>query len=121
MQFNPQESNRRLMHIINAVQAIQKYSKSTDKASFCTNSLIQDAILYQFTVIGEAIKHVDTDILDKYPYPWYKVRAFRNLVAHEYFNVKLSAVWQIIENDLPELETQIQTMINNEHQNGKEG
>jgi uncharacterized protein with HEPN domain len=121
MKFNPQESHRRLLHILNAVRAIQKYSIATDKASFCINSLIQDAILYQFTVIGEAIKHVDTDILNKYPYPWYKVRAFRNLVAHEYFNVKLSAVWQIIENDLPELETQIQSIIYNEFQNGKEG
>jgi len=108
------------MHMLNAVLTIQKYSKATDKTSFSINSLIQDAILYQFTVIGEAIKHVDINILDKYPYPWYKVRAFRNLVAHEYFNVKLIAVWQIIENDLPELLIIIQTILSNEFQNGKE-
>ena len=107
--------------MLTAVQTIQKYSKATDKALFCTNSLIQDAILYQFTVIGEAIKHVDIKILDKYPYPWYKVRAFRNLVAHEYFNVKLSAVWQIIENDLPELLNIIEKILTIEFQNGKEG
>jgi uncharacterized protein with HEPN domain len=39
-------------------------------------------------------------------------RAFQNLISHEYFNIKLDAVWDIIENDLPELKEVIATIIN---------
>jgi uncharacterized protein with HEPN domain len=59
------------------------------------------------------ISHVDKKILDKYNYSWHKVRAFRNLIAHEYFNIKLNAVWYIIGDDLPELKEIINEMINN--------
>ena len=52
--------------------------------------------------------------LDKYIYPWYKVKSFRNMIAHEYFNIKLPAVWHIIEKDLQELKGVIQTILNNE-------
>lgn len=68
---------------------------------------MQDAVLFQLTVIGEAIQHVEDEILMKYDYPWYKVRSFRNLIAHEYFNIKMSAVWQIIEKDLSGLKEQL--------------
>ncbi|MBL0051956.1 MAG: DUF86 domain-containing protein [Bacteroidetes bacterium] len=59
--------------------------------------------MLQFIIIGEAIIHVEDEKLDKYNYPWYKVRSFRNMIAHEYFNIKLPAVWMIIENDLQQL------------------
>lgn len=103
MKDNRIDSLERLQHIEEAIIAIQNYVAHETKESFCVNNLLHDAVLFQFTVIGEAIIHVDNDKLDKYDYPWYKVRSFRNLIAHEYFNIKLIAVWQIIENDLPEL------------------
>ncbi len=58
---------------------------------------------------------VEGSILDKYEYPWYKIRAFRNLISHEYFNIKMEAVWEIIINDLPELKSIIDIIINKEY------
>ena len=65
--------------------------------------MLHDAVMMQFIIIGEAIVNVETGILAKYDYPWYKVKSFRNMIAHAYFNIKLPAVWQIIENDLHQL------------------
>jgi uncharacterized protein with HEPN domain len=76
--------------------------------------MLHDAVMMQFIIIGEAIMHVENEKLEKYVYPWYKVKAFRNIIAHEYFNIKLPAVWQIIENDLQQLKTVIQAMLKNE-------
>ena len=104
----------RLQHIDEAIKKIQKFVAGNTLVSFCENDMIHDAVLFQFTVIGEAINFVENEKLDKYDYPWYKVRSFRNLIAHEYFNIKLSAVWLIIENDLPELQTVIATILQNE-------
>jgi uncharacterized protein with HEPN domain len=109
------ESLMRLQHIAEAIAKIQKFVGGNTMGSFCGSDLIHDAVLFQFTVIGEAINFVENEKLEKYDYPWYKVRSFRNFIAHEYFNIKLSAVWLIIENDLPELQTVIAEILKNEY------
>lgn len=76
--------------------------------------MLHDAVMMQFIIIGEAIIHVENKKLDKYDYPWYKVKLFRNMIAHEYFNIKLPAVWQIIENDLQQLKEVVQTILKKE-------
>ena len=109
MKDHQAESQIRLQHILHAILTIESYVKDTDAKGFIENTLLHDAVLFQFTVIGEAIKHVDEHKLKSYPYPWYKVRSFRNLIAHEYFNIKLTAVWGIIDSEMPLLK---QTIVN---------
>ncbi|MBK7429120.1 MAG: DUF86 domain-containing protein [Saprospiraceae bacterium] len=82
--------------------------------SFCSDKMTIHAVLFNFTVMREAIVHVESDLLDKYKYPWHRVRAFRNFIAHEYFNIKLDIVWKIIENDLPEVKLVISEILNKE-------
>ena len=111
------ESLKRLQHIEQAITDIEKYVVDENINSFCEKGILHDAVMHKFIVIGEAINHVENDKLVKYDYPWYKVRSFRNMIAHEYFNIKLVAVWQIIIADLPKLKEVIQTMLKNEFQN----
>jgi uncharacterized protein with HEPN domain len=101
------ESQKRLQHILEAIHTIQSYVREADASRFVDDMMLHDAVLFQFTVIGEAIMHIESDKLNRYSYPWYKVRSFRNLIAHEYFNIKLSAVWVIIDSDLPLLKKTI--------------
>jgi uncharacterized protein with HEPN domain len=61
-----------------------------------------DAVLRNLEVIGEAARHVPPHVTNRYPdIPWDKMRALRNVVAHEYFGVKLSIIWETIERRLP--------------------
>lgn len=108
------DSQKRLEHISKAMDDILKYVTGETCESFSSNDLIHDAVLFQFSIIGEAVNFVETWLLDKYNYPWYKVRSFRNLISHEYFNIKMEAVWQIIQVDLPELKNVIQSILKNE-------
>ena len=108
------ESLKRLEHIEQAITDIEKYVMNENIKSFCENEILHDAVMLKFIIIGEAINNVENDKLEKYDYPWYKVRSFRNMIAHEYFNIKLSAVWQILETDLPELKKIIQEILKNE-------
>lgn len=64
--------------------------------------------------MGEAVVHIETDLLAKFDYPWYKVRSFRNMIAHEYFNIKMSAVWEIIKIDIPQLKDIINSILEKE-------
>lgn len=107
-------SLKRLQHIEKAIDVIKKYAANETVGTFCEKSLIHDAVLFRFSVIGEAFNQVEGEMLEKYDYPWHKVRSFRNLIAHEYFNIKLPSVWQIIQSDLPELKKVVQVIIKNE-------
>jgi uncharacterized protein with HEPN domain len=108
------ESRERLTHIREAIHQIEVFIQDISKAVFLEDQLVASAVLFQFSVIGEAIIHVDIDLLSSYNYPWHKVRAFRNLISHMYFQIKLDAVWEIIENDLPELKLIIETILKKE-------
>ena len=108
------ESQQRLQHIEQAIFDIEKFTKGENLETFCEKDMLHDAVMMQFIIMGEAIIHVENEKLDKYDYPWYKVRSFRNMIAHEYFNIKLTAVWQIIENDLQQLKEMVQAILQNE-------
>jgi len=108
------ESQQRLQHIEQAIADIEKFTKDESLETFCEKDMLHDAVMMQFIIIGEAIIHVENKKLDKYDYPWYKVKSFRNMIAHEYFNIKLPAVWQIIENDLQQLKEVVQTILKKE-------
>lgn len=102
----------RLLHIRNAIEEIERFTTGVNKKRFINDSLVSSGTLFQFNIIGEAIIYIDAELLGKYKYPWFKVRAFRNLISHEYFNVKLEAVWDIVKNDLPELKEMIEKILN---------
>ncbi|MCC5916463.1 MAG: DUF86 domain-containing protein [Cryomorphaceae bacterium] len=108
------ESQKRLEHIDKSIAEIEKYVEGVDVHDFCENDMLNNAVLLKFIIIGEAIIHIEKEKLDKYDYAWYKVRSFRNMIAHEYFNIKLTAVWEIIQKDLPQLKSVIRTILTKE-------
>lgn len=108
------ESLHRLEHIKQAIADIERFVTGETLKTFCEKDMLHDAVMMQFIIIGEAIMNVEFEKLNKYDYPWYKVKSFRNMIAHEYFNIRLPAVWQIIENDLQQLKEVIQTILENE-------
>ncbi len=108
------DSLQRLRHIEQAIADIERFVSGETVQSFCKNDMLHDAVLMQFIIIGEAIMNVEDEKLSKYDYPWYKVKSFRNMIAHEYFDIRLPAVWQIIEKDLKELKKVITTILKNE-------
>lgn len=104
-------SLERLEHISFAAHRILKFCEGKDEDAFLADEMLQSAVLYQFLIIGEAIQHVDLEILKKHPYPWHLPRSFRNYIAHEYFGINLHQVYKTILDLLPEFNILIETMI----------
>ncbi len=104
----------RLKHISSAVKSILEYCEDKSEKAFLADSLVQSAVLYQFLVIGEAIRFVDPDMLRKYPYPWHLPKSFRNYIAHEYFGINLRRVYATIAEILPEFKILVDRMIEQE-------
>jgi len=69
---------------------------------------VQDAIVRRLEIIGEAVKSIDEYFRNKYPdIPWKKIAGMRDVVAHEYFGVKLERVWEVVKSDVPDLKKKI--------------
>lgn len=77
--------------------------------------MIQDAVIRNFEVIGEASRNIEK----RYPdfaarhseVPWSVAYEMRNVLAHGYFKVDLGVVWRTIERNLPELRAQIRGLL----------
>lgn len=101
----------RLQHISEAVDLILTFCEGKNEADFLTDQMLKSSVLYQFIIIGEAIRFVDPILLGKYQYPWHLPRSFRNYVAHEYFGINLKQVYKTITNLLPEFKRIIDQII----------
>jgi uncharacterized protein with HEPN domain len=89
------------------------FTKDIDETAFVNDSKTQSAVQYQFLIIGEAIRNIDSAILEKYNYPWHIPRAFRNFIAHVYHAIKMERIYFATQ-DLNPLREAILKMIENE-------
>lgn len=56
-----------LNHILECISRINTYVEDVDENVFLKDSLIQDAVIRNFEVIGEAVKKLDHDFRSDYP------------------------------------------------------
>ena len=114
MKTEKERSKEKLLHILSAIDKIRLYTNDFTEHQFIADVQIQDSVLLQFSIIGEAIIYVDGDILKKYDYAWHEVRALRNVITHEYFGIKMTKIWSTILFDLPELKIIVHKILENE-------
>ena len=103
-----------LEHILEALKRIFDYVEDISEVSFLTNALIQDAVLRNLEIIGEAsnklVRYHD-EFIKQYPdVPWEDMYWMRNRISHGYFSIDFEIIWKTIEQDLPVLEEQIQAI-----------
>jgi uncharacterized protein with HEPN domain len=105
----------RFLHIHQAVSSIRMFCQGKSLEEFSNDDLLFSAVFQKFLIIGESVSRIDKEILDKYEFSWYKPRAFRNLIAHEYFQIKPERIWETIHYDLNELETIVIKILNDDY------
>lgn len=73
-------------------------------ADFVENDELADATAFRLMQIGELSARLPNDLRRRYPeIDWTKIKAFRNLVAHEYHRASLSHVFAIATGSLQPL------------------
>lgn len=103
---------QRIQDIQSAIAKIQNYTEQLTFDEFQNNPAIVDAVLYNFTIIGEAVRMIPEDLQTRYPeIPWLDMKALRNRMVHEYFRVSYEIIWDTIQHDLDQLIPQLNRIL----------
>lgn len=102
-----------ILNMREAIEKIQTYSSSFKSAEdFNEDSQAFDASMINFILIGEMAVKISDDLKEKTcsDIDWFRIKAFRNIFAHNYFGIDAEEVWQIIHQHLPDLEIKLKTL-----------
>jgi uncharacterized protein with HEPN domain len=91
-----------LEHLLEAITKIESFTKGIARSDFDNNVMIQDAIIRNIEIIGEATKKISNEFSQSHQeIPWSEMAGMRNKLIHDYMVVDLDVVWKTIEVDLP--------------------
>ena len=94
----------RLEDIAEACEQVEGYVRGYDANRFATDNRTRDAVIRQFEIIGEAVKDLPETMREREPQiPWRQIAGFRDVLAHAYFTVETSVVWDAAANKAPAL------------------
>ena len=100
-----------LDHIQTSIEAIVSYTKGMTLDDFLNDSKTQDAVIRQFEIIGEATKRISDVIRLKHTeIPWDDMAGMRDKLIHDYIDVDLETVWKTVEQDIPSLKKQLESL-----------
>ena len=99
------------LHITDAISRIEGFTDGR-REKFFQSELIQNAVVYNIGIIGEAAGQVSNWLKESHPeVPWQQITSMRNRLVHEYFNVNLNLVWEVVERDIPLLKAQVEAIL----------
>lgn len=100
-----------LIHILERIKFIEDYTQSGHDA-FMQSQMIQDAVMRNFKIVGEAVRNLSEELRQKYPdVEWQQISGFRNILIHAYWSVDNERVWGIIQNNLPTFKNRVEEIL----------
>ena len=97
-----------LEDIREAVAKIGRYVSGMDRTAFLGDEKTVDAVVRNVEIIGEAVKQLpDNFKAANSAVPWAQIAGLRNRIVHDYAGVDIEIIWQVVQESLPELITQI--------------
>ncbi len=100
-----------LRHILDAISRIEKYTQNIEYENFINNPLLQDGLIRQIEIIGEATKMLSDEVKLKHSdIPWKDIVGMRNKLLHDYFGVDIDAVWETVKKDIPVLKNKLKNI-----------
>ena len=105
-----------LEDILESIERIETYTNGLTFEAFSKNTEHQDAVIRRFEILGEAVKGISTELRNQYPdIPWKQISGMRDILIHDYANVSLKRVWNVITDELTSLKIAVQNMLNQDN------
>ena len=98
--------------MLESSQKALEFVAGLDYAQFSADDKTSYAVVRALEIVGEAAKKIPLDVRESYvEIPWREIAGTRDKLIHEYFGVNLRVVWRTIQEDLPPLIEQLQTLL----------
>lgn len=83
-----------------------------NEEQFLENDIVQDAVIRNFEIIGEATKQLTKEFRNQHSHiPWKEIAGMRDILIHDYIGVDIWAVWHTVIKYIPELKTNIEAIL----------
>jgi len=92
------------LYITNTLECIERIESyiAEGRDSFLQSRMVQDAVIRNFEVMGEATKRLSQELRsDNSDIPWRQMAGFRDMLIHDYSKIDVGEVWAVIDQDLP--------------------
>ncbi len=106
--------NKDTLYLESMRECLERIDEYTEKGEtyFLASRLVQDAVIRNLEVLGEATKNLSDDLRSANPeIPWRQIAGMRDVLIHDYLRVNLRRVWQTVVCDLPPLRIVINTLL----------
>ena len=101
-----------LLDISKFCKTIIRLTNNISKEEFFNDEKTQLAVLYEITLIGEVVKRLSLEFREQHSQiKWRQIAGMRDRLIHDYDEVELTLVWQVIKNNIPELLAYITPLI----------
>jgi len=99
-------------HMLDAIRRLRRHVGRKGRAAFLRSELLQDAVMRNIEIIGEAAGRVSRAFAEKHAaIPWRDIVGMRHRLIHGYTQVNLDKVWNVVVHDLPQLEEDLRAML----------
>lgn len=96
-----------LRQMIEGARDAISFTDGMDREAFLADLRTERAVVMSLMIVGEAATRIVTDHPEfagsRPDIPWRSMRGMRNRIAHGYFEVDLSVVWETVRTELPAL------------------
>jgi uncharacterized protein with HEPN domain len=101
-----------LLDMLQSAELIMTYMAQYSKAEFVENVQLQDSVIRRLLVIGEAARRVSEATRQTLPnISWQEINGMRNRLVHEYDDINLNIVWDVIQSEIPSLIKELKLQI----------
>jgi uncharacterized protein with HEPN domain len=103
-----------ILNMLDSISKIQSYSNKFDNADdFYNDTISFDATMMNFVIIGEMVDKLSEDFIKSTSsrIDWSKIKGFRNIIAHNYFGIDAEEVWQIMQDSIVKLKSELKKVI----------
>ncbi len=98
--------------MIEYVNKAMRYTNGYDFKTFSSNEEKVDATVFAISQIGELVKNISKETMEKYPnIEWIVIKNLRNKIVHDYEGIKLNFIWDIITKDIVQLKSDLEKIL----------
>ena len=108
-----------VLDMLLAAKKVLEFTQGVDWGRFRHDDLVQNAVMRQIQIIGEAARMVSPEYQSEHPeVPWRDMVGMRNRLVHEYFRILPGRVWDVVEKHIPELVQLLEPLVPPEDEGG---